>query len=151
MLKQLIRDQYREISQQLIDIKEINRPKEGWIRTVRKALSMSGPQLAKRIGLSNSQVSQMERLEIQDRITLKQLRKVADQLDCDLMYGFVPRKEIKQIIKERALTKARDLVYKTDVQMKLEKQQLSTEQLNENILREAEKITYELPRDLWED
>ena len=138
MLKKIIREQYRDIAQQLIDIKEINRPKEGWIRSVRKALGMSGPQLAKRIGLSNSQVSQMERLEIQDRITLTQLRKVADTLDCDLVYGFVPRKKIDQIIEQRAHKKASDLVYKTDVQMKLEKQQLSTEQLEENIIREAE-------------
>lgn len=151
MLKQIIREQYRDISQQLIDIKEIKRPKEGWIRTVRKALGMSGPQLAKRIGLSSSQISQMERLETQDRITLKQLRKVANTLDCDLVYGFVPRTDINQIIETRALKKARDLVYKTDAQMKLEKQQLSEEQLEESVVREAEKIVYELPRDLWED
>ena len=151
MLKQIIREQYRDIAQQLIDIKHINRPKEGWIRSVRKALGMSGPQLAKRIGLSNSQVSQMERLEVQDRITLKQLRKIADMLDCDLVYGFVPRKGIDQIIQQRAHKKASDLVYKTDVQMKLEKQQLSSKQLEENIIRETEKLVYELPRDLWED
>ena len=151
MLKQIIRDQYKAISQQLIDFKVIKRPKEGWIRSVRKALGMSGPQLAKRIGLSSSQISQMERLEIQDRITLKQLRKVANSLDCDLVYGFVPRKDIDQIIKTRALKKARDLVYKTDTQMKLEKQQLSTEQLEQNVIREAEKMVYELPRDLLEN
>ena len=150
MLKQIIREQYRNIAQQLIDINTINRPKEGWIRTVRKALGMSGPQLAKRIGLSNSQISQMERLEIQDRITLKQLRKVANTLDCDLVYGFVPRKGIDQIIEQRALKKASDLVYKTDVQMKLEKQQLSTEQLEEQIQREVERIIWTMPRTLWE-
>ena len=151
MLKQVIRDQYKSIAQQLIDLKQINRPKEGWIRSVRKALGMSGPQLAKRIGLSSSQISQMERLEIQDRITLKQLRKVANSLDCDLVYGFVPRTAIDQIIETRAIEKARSLVYKTDAQMKLEKQELSTEQLEENVIREAGKMVYELPRDLWED
>ena len=151
MLKQIIRDQYKSIAQQLIDLKQINRPKEGWIRSVRKALGMSGPQLAKRIGLSSSQISQMERLEIQDRITLKQLRKVANSLDCDLVYGFVPRTDIDQIIETRAIEKARSLVYKTDAQMKLEKQELSTEQLEENVIREAGKMVYELPRDLWED
>ena len=151
MLKQIIRDQYKTISQQLIDFKELKRPKEGWIRSVRKALGMSGPQLAKRIGLSSSQISQMERLETQDRITLKQLRKLANSLDCDLVYGFVPRTDIDQIIETRAMKKARDLVYKTDAQMKLEKQQLSTEQLEQNVVREAQKMVYELPRDLWED
>lgn len=151
MLKQIIRDQYKTISQQLIDFKELKRPKEGWIRSVRKALGMSGPQLAKRIGLSSSQISQMERLETQDRITLKQLRKLANSLDCDLVYGFVPRTDIDQIIETRAMKKARDLVYKTDAQMKLEKQQLSTDQLEQNVVREAQKMVYELPRDLWED
>ncbi len=151
MLKQIIRDQYKTISQQLIDFNEIKRPKEGWIRSMRKALGMSGPQLAKRIGLSSSQISQMERLEIQDRITLKQLRKVADSLDCDLMYGFVPRTDIDQIIETQAMKKARDLVYKTDTQMKLEKQQLSSQDLEQNVVRETKKMLYELPRDLWEE
>ena len=33
MLKKIICDQYQSKIDQLIDIKEVNRPKEGWIRT----------------------------------------------------------------------------------------------------------------------
>lgn len=151
MMKQIIREQYQSKLSQLIDIKKVIRPKEGWVRTLRKALGMSGPQLAKRLGMSKSQASQMERMEVEDRITLKQLRRVADSLDCDLMYALVPRKPVEIMLRDRAREKAQQLVGKTNVQMKLEAQQLSNEQLVVQIEMETERLLREMPRNLWED
>ena len=151
MMKQIIRDQYQSKLSQLIDINKVIRPKEGWVRTLRKALGMSGLQLAKRLGMSKSQASQMERMEVEDRITLKQLRRVADSLDCDLMYALVPRKPIDTMLHDRAREKAQKLVGKTDVQMKLEAQQLSNEQLETQIEMETDRLLREMPRNLWED
>jgi len=151
MIKQIIRDQYQSKIDQLIDIKRIKTPKEGWIRTLRNALGMSSPQLAKRIGVSKSQASQMERMEMEDRITLKQLRRVADEFNCDLVYALVPRQSIETMIREQAEKKAQNLVKKTDVQMKLEAQQLPKETLERQIEVEAERLIKELPRDLWEE
>ena len=151
MMKQIIREQYQSKLSQLIDINKVIRPKEGWVRTLRKALGMSSPQLAKRLGMSKSQASQMERMEVEDRITLKQLRRVADSLDCDLMYALVPRKSIEIMLRDRAWEKAQQLVGKTDVQMKLEAQQLSNEQLEVQIEMETERLLREIPRNLWED
>jgi len=151
MIKQIIRDQYRAKIDQLIDIKQISRPKEGWIRTLRKALGMSSPQLAMRLDVSKSQVSQMERMEIEDRITLKQLRRVADVQDCDLVYALVPRRSVENMIHDRAKLKAGQLVNKADVQMKLEAQQLSREKLQQQVKFETERLVKELPRDLWVD
>ena len=151
MIKKIIRDQYRSKFDQLIDINTLIRPKEGWIRALRKALGMSSPQLAVRLCVSKSQVSQMERMEIDDRITLKQLRRVADTLDCDLVYALVPRKPIDKMIHERAKYKADCLVSKTDEQMKLEAQQLSNDQLQEQARYETDRLVKEMPRDLWED
>jgi len=151
MMKQIIREQYQSKLSQLIDINKVIRPKEGWVRTLRKALGMSSPQLAKRLGMSKSQASQMERMEVEDRITLKQLRRVADSLDCDLMYALVPRKPIEIMLRDRAREKAQQLVGKTDVQMKLEAQQLSNEQLEVQIEMETERLLREIPRNLWED
>lgn len=151
MFKQIIQDQYRSKINQLIDIKRISRPKEGWIRTLRKALGMSSPQLAERLEVSKSQASQIERMEIEDRITLKQLRRVADALDCDLVYALVPRQSVENMIRDRARLKAEKLVRKTDVQMKLEAQQLSKEKLEEQIKFETERLVREMPRDLWAD
>ncbi|VAW97400.1 hypothetical protein MNBD_GAMMA23-915 [hydrothermal vent metagenome] len=151
MIKQIIRDQYRSKFDQLIDINRIKTPKEGWIRTLRTALGMSSPQLATRLGVSKSQASQMERMEMEDRITLKQLRRVAETLNSDLVYALVPRKPVESMICDRAKQKAKNLVNKTDVQMKLEAQQLSSEQLQRQIELETERLIKELPRDLWED
>ncbi len=151
MMKQIIREQYQSKLSQLIDIKKVIRPKEGWVRTLRKALGMSSPQLAKRLGMSKSQASQMERMEVEDRITLKQLRRVADSFDCDLMYALVPRKPVEIMLRDRAREKAQQLVGKTDVQMKLEAQQLSNEQLKVQIEMETERLLREIPRNLWED
>jgi len=150
MVKQLVRDQYRSKIDQLIDFNVI-RPKEGWIRSLRKALGMSSPQLAKRLNISRSQASQMERMEVEDRITLKQLRRVADSLGCDLVYALVPRKSVDDMVRDRARLKAQQPVSKTDVQMRLERQQLSREKLQDQIRFETERLMREMPRDLWED
>lgn len=150
MMKNIVRDQYQSKINQLIGFKKISRPKEGWIRTLRKALGMSSPQLAMRLKVSKSQVTQMERMELEDRITLRQLRRVAESLDCDLMYALVPRKPLDEILGERARLKAQSLVYKTDVQMKLEAQQLTEDKLHEQIELEVERLLREMPRDLWD-
>ena len=151
MLKHIIQDQCRSKIGQLIDLKLIIRPKEGWVRTLRKALGMSSPQLAERLNVSKSQASQIERMEIEDRITLKQLRRVAEALDCDLQYALVPRKPVEEMIRDRAMFKASQLVKKADVQMKLEAQQLSNDMLQQNIEAETERLLKEMPRDLWKD
>jgi predicted DNA-binding mobile mystery protein A len=151
MNKQIIRDQYRAKFDQLIDINKIRRPKEGWIRTLRKTLGMSSPQLAIRLSISKSQASQMERMEMEDRITLKLLRRVAEALDCDLVYALVPRQPVDVMVRARAELKAERLVSKTDIQMKLEAQQLSKEKLQEQIKSEADQLVRDMPRDLWAD
>lgn len=151
MLKTIIHDQYRDKIDQVSQLTGFLRPKEGWIRTLRKALGMSGPQLAKRLKVSKSQMSQMERFEMEDRITLKQLRKVAHALDCELTYALVPNKPVDEMLRERAWEKAKTLVEKTDVQMKLESQQVDRNRLETFIEKEAERLLRDMPRDLWED
>jgi len=151
MMKQIIHEQYQHKLSQFVGINKLIRPKEGWVRTLRKALGMSGPQMAKRLGMSKSQASQMERMEIEDRITLKQLRRVADSFECDLVYALVPRRSIEAIIRDRAKDKAQKLVTKTDVQMKLEAQQLSNAQLDAQVEVEIDRLVREMPRNLWAD
>jgi len=151
MLKQIVKNQYIKKIDQLNTYPKVNRPKEGWIRTLRKALGMSGPQLAVRLGVSKSQASQMERMEMEDRITLKQLRRVADVLDCDLSYALIPRQPVNDMLRERAELKAAKRVNEADVQMTLEAQKLSKEQLQAQFRLEVDRLLKEQPRDLWED
>lgn len=150
MIKNTVREQYQAKIRQLSDFKGIYRPKEGWIRVLRKALGMSSPQLAARLNISKSQASQMERMEVEDRITLKQLRRVAEALDCELKYALVPKESLEGIIEHQAEQKSTSLIMKTDSQMKLEDQGLSPEKLKQLINSEKDRLIREMPRDLWE-
>lgn len=149
-MKEILQNQYRKKFAELGSFKGIKRPKEGWIRTLRKALGMSSLQLAVRLGVSTPRATQMERMEVEDRITLKQLRRVADNLDCEFVYALVPRSSVDSIIEQQAKVKARKLVIKADTQMKLEAQQLSNEALRNQVKHESERLAREMPRDFWD-
>jgi predicted DNA-binding mobile mystery protein A len=150
-MKNLIRQQYQHKFDENLMTKNIRRPKEGWIRTLRKALGMSSPQLARILGLGKAQVSQMERMEIDDRITLKQLRRVAEELDCELVYALVPRTSIQEMIRERAGFKAKKIIEAVNQHMILESQQLDESSLNEQLNLETNRLIQDMPRDLWEE
>lgn len=152
MMKHIILEQYQAKLDQLPDLKgKIGRPPEGWIRTFRKALGMSSSQLASRIGIGKAQASQMERMETEDRITLKQLRRAADALDCDLYYALVPRQPITDYVYQQAQQKAKMLVEKAHIQMALENQQLPAVKLQKQIDAETERLLREMPRELWNE
>lgn len=82
------------------------RPHRGWIRAIRDALGMTSAELAARIGVSQQRVSEMERSELQDTITLETLRRVADALDSDMVYMLQPRTTLDKAVKEQARKKA---------------------------------------------
>lgn len=100
-VKQTVIQQYRTIANSSIGHKRLKTPKEGWVRTIRKALGMSGAQLAERLGLSRNRISILERKEVEGEITLNQLRDLAEKLNCDLTYALVPRKPVEEIIEDR--------------------------------------------------
>ncbi len=47
-------------------------PKQGWVRTIREALDMSGAQLGARLGISRNKISILERKEADGSITINQ-------------------------------------------------------------------------------
>jgi predicted DNA-binding mobile mystery protein A len=67
---------------------------------------MTSAELAARIGVSQQRVSEMERSELQDTITLETLRRVADALDSDMVYMLQPRTTLDKAVKEQARKKA---------------------------------------------
>ena len=67
---------------------------------------MSSTELATRIGVSQQSVSQMERSELQETITLETLRRAANALNCDLVYVLEPRTSLEEAVREQARKKA---------------------------------------------
>ena len=68
-------------------------PKNGWIAELRTLLLMTTAQLARRIGIAQSVVSNFEKSERGKTITLQSLEKIANALECDVQYVFIPRNE----------------------------------------------------------
>ncbi len=126
-------------------------PPEGWVRTVRTALGMSGSQLAARLGVSKARVSKAEKDEPAGSVTLKTMHTMAKAMGCRFVYAVIPEKEVEEVIKQRAIKKAREQVKTASTHMALEAQSLNEEQLNFEIERIAAEIVEKMPSNLWRD
>ncbi len=93
--------------QELGPVTRYTSPVRGWIKAIREALGMSTAQLAKRLGVKQPSVVAIEQSEAKGTIELATLRRVAEALDCTLVYAFVPKKPLELIIRDRARTFAR--------------------------------------------
>ena len=95
----------RALDRRLARLRPVDRftvPRTGWIKAVRESLVMSQADLARRMGLTQAAVASMERSEANDRIQLDTLRRVADSMDCDLMYALVPRTGLESTLRTQA-------------------------------------------------
>lgn len=115
-------------------------PQEGWVKAIRTALGMPSGALAKRIGVTQSAVTQFEASEAAETITLSSLKKIAQGLECDLAYALVPKTSLADTMNEQALRRARSTVDSLTVSMELEDQGISEQEKR----RRLEEITRDL-------
>ncbi len=127
------------------------RPHRGWIKAVREALGMTTAQLARRIGVSQPRITELERAEIEDRITLNSLRRAAEAMNCTLVYAIVPNNTFENIILERARNKASRFLTGVNHTMALEGQSLDDADKESEIEQLAHKIILKNPRIIWDD
>ena len=125
-------------------------PCEGWVVTVRKALGMSGAQLARRLGVSRASVSQTEKNEMSGSVTLKHMQKTANALGCRFVYAIVPDERIEDVICDQATRKATKLVQRVSGHMALESQSLPLEKAQAEIARLRDELMRDMPSDFWE-
>jgi predicted DNA-binding mobile mystery protein A len=122
-------------------------PSRGWIKAFREALGMTTAQLAKRMGVRQPSVVNLEMSEEKGSIELATLRRAAAALDCTLVYALIPNKPLETTIRERARAFLRRRRRPVEHTMLLEDQQvtdgLTDAQLDE-VLRETN------PRLFWE-
>jgi len=126
-------------------------PRGGWIRAIREALGMSSRQLAKRVGIAASQsVDDMQEYEVRRTIKLQTLRKLANGLQCDLVYVLVPRKPLEEIRNEQARLVATRILKRVAHSMKLEDQAVSKQMEEKELDRRVEKLLLGNPKRLWD-
>lgn len=97
-------------------------PAIGWARTIREALGMPGRALAARLGITAPGLRKLEAAEADQLITLASLRKMAEALDCELLYALVPRRPLLQQLHARAHEVARQKLAPVAHSMSLEDQ-----------------------------
>lgn len=65
-------------------------PGGGWLRALREAFSMTQSQLGARAKVSRQAIQDFERAEVERRITLDSLDRLASAMGCRVVYALVP-------------------------------------------------------------
>ncbi|MCU5773705.1 mobile mystery protein A [Erwiniaceae bacterium BAC15a-03b] len=132
--------------------RKAKRPKKGWINLIRTTLGMSARALGDRTGLSQSRIALIEKGEIDGTITLNTLEKVADGLECELVYYLVPKQEksLEKLREEQAEKKAAFLNNYSETHMSLEKQPTTKSFQTDNKNNLKDELLREWRRDFWD-
>jgi predicted DNA-binding mobile mystery protein A len=129
-------------------VDQFARPVRGWIKAIRQALGMSSAQLAKRLGMKQPSLAELEQSEAKGTIQLSTLRRVAEALDCKLVYSLVPNQPLENMVHERARQKARRRLASVDHTMMIENQRVPAKDFEARLDELARDIK---PRTLWDD
>lgn len=132
----------------LVSIRDLfAKPKGGWVKAIRAAIGMSQSELAARVGVTSSTLSRIEANEMAGISNLETLQKVADALECDLVYAILPRAGLHDQVVNRAEALAKAYVDRVQQSMALEEQQLDDEAL----LRLKNQVATDLmtAKNLW--
>jgi predicted DNA-binding mobile mystery protein A len=138
------------LDNRFVELKPVTRftpPVRGWIKAIREALSMNTAQLAARLKVSQPAVVTLEQSEVKGTIQLATLRRVAEALDCTLVYALVPNKPLETMVQEQTRKVARRRLKSVEHTMLLEDQSLEPAGLEAQIDAYVADID---PRSLWD-
>lgn len=123
-------------------------PVHGWIKAVREALGMTTAQLAKRLGMKQPSVVAIEQSEAKGTIGLATLRRVAEALDCKVVYALVPNQPLEATVRARARAFMHRRRGPIEHSMVLEDQKVEG---NDAEARLDEIVRETSPRRFWDD
>ncbi len=150
-VKDAARKQYVRIADAAADqLATLRKPSEGWLVTLRKALGMSGAEVAARMGVSRNAIYQAERNEKDGAITLKQMQKLAEALGGRFVYAIIPEGGVDEVVRLQARRKAEARIRRASSHMALESQSLSAQQTRQKIDDLTEELLRQMPPDFWE-
>jgi predicted DNA-binding mobile mystery protein A len=123
----------------LLDVLSSTRVTPGWIKYTRSILGITLKELGNLAGLSLPTIAQAEKREAEGKVTVETLHKLARAMECEFVYAFVPKDEISELLKKKAIEKARKSIIEADTHMTLEDQKVQDD-LNARVERLAEKL-----------
>ena len=141
------RSQLDERFRELGSAKRYTPPVRGWIKALREALGMSTAQLAKRLGIRQPSLVALEQSEAKGTIELATLRRVAEALDCTLIYALLPNKPLETTLRDRARAFARRRRAPVEHSMLLEDQKVTAKDAEARL---DELVRETNPRMFWD-
>lgn len=108
---------------------------------------MSSAQLAKRLEIKQPSVVALEQSEARGTIQLATLRRVAEALDCTLVYTLVPNKPLETMVRDRARVLARNRLGPIAHSMQLEDQKVGAQESEAQL---DDLVRGMNPRRLWD-
>ncbi|MDE0498381.1 MAG: mobile mystery protein A [Acidimicrobiaceae bacterium] len=129
------------------DLADLAPPPQGWVRTLRDSLGMTSGDLARRMGVHPSRISAIERGERERTLKLDTLIRVADAMQCDLVYALVPRTSLNGMVADQARRSAVKHACSVMAHSRLEDQEVTPNDLEAQI----DDLAFEFGRrrDLW--
>lgn len=108
---------------------------------------MSTSELARRMGITQSRVSQIERAEESGAVRLETLHRAAQALNCQVRYVFVPNEPLESMVRHQARLRAEAEVNAVTHTMVLEDQAPEAAVVRAQIEELTERYIDE--RNLW--
>jgi predicted DNA-binding mobile mystery protein A len=143
----------KQLDKRLSALRETSfvRPPRGWVKAIREALGMTTAQLARRIGVVQSRVVDIEKAEVTGSLTLDSLERAARALNCELVYALVPRRPLEELVAERVNALAIKSLKTTRHSMALEDQSVGEEDEHEQVKQLARRFLEQSGSKLWKD
>lgn len=121
----------------------------GWIKTIREALGMTSKDLASRVGVNQSRIIHMEQAEADGNLKISTMKKIADALEMDFVYALVPRTSLNDMVRDQARLLALKKMERLNHTMRLEMQELSSEEKERALKDMIDKILIDEIKDFW--
>jgi predicted DNA-binding mobile mystery protein A len=117
---------------------------------IRNALGMSAAQLGARLGVRQSSIAKVERTEQAETVSLATLRRIANAMDCELVYALLPRQSLETTLEQQALRQAARFVGRVEHSMELE-DQASNRSSNAKIQNLADEMVRTNSPEIWQE
>src|ERR1700731_174816 len=127
------------------------RPPKGWLRAIRDALGMTTAQFARRLGVSQPRIIELEKSEVTGNVTLNTLQRAAEALGCRLVYALVPEKPLADTVRERAELLARQRQAAVEHTMRLEDQAVKDKRAARALHEQIIEDLLQRPARLWDE
>jgi predicted DNA-binding mobile mystery protein A len=149
-----MKDAIRHLDQRFLALRalaETSRPPKGWVRAIRDALGMTTAQLARRLGVSQPRIVELEKSELSGGVTLHTLQRAAEALGCRLVYALIPEKPLAETVRASAELTAQRQLSSVQHTMRLENQSVTDKAASDRLRNQFVEELLRRPKRLWDD